>query len=175
MDFVTSLSILANWKGNSYNSILVIVDRLTKMVYYNLVKMTIDTPGLAKVIINIIMQHYGVSKLIVTNQSMRFRSKFWSSLYYFLSIKRKLSTAFHLQTNSLTERQNSTIKAYLRILINWEQDDWAKLLPIVEFTYNNAKILVPVIPRSNSIAATTPKFLSKRMLTSAQDFALLIS
>ncbi len=37
------------------------------------------------------------------------------------------------------ERQNSTIKAYLRAFINWKQDDWVRLLLIAEFTYNNAK------------------------------------
>ena len=60
-------------------------------------------------------------------------------LCYFLRIKRKFSTAFHLQTDGQIKRQNSTIKAYLKIFINWEQDHWARQLPIVEFTYNNAK------------------------------------
>ena len=31
------------------------------------------------------------------------------------------------------------MEAYLRAFVNWEQDNWAKLLPIAEFTYNNAK------------------------------------
>ena len=66
-------------------------------------------------------------------------SKFWSSLCYFLSIKQRLSIAFHPQTNGQTERQNSTMKAYLRAFVNYEKDNWAKLLPIVEFAYNNAK------------------------------------
>ncbi len=34
MDFVTGLPVSTNWKGDTYDSILVIVDRLTKMVYY---------------------------------------------------------------------------------------------------------------------------------------------
>ncbi len=56
-----------------------------------------------------------------------------------MGIKRKLSTAFHPQTNGQTERQNSKMEAYLRAFVNWEQDDWARLLPIAEFAYNNAK------------------------------------
>ncbi len=70
---------------------------------------------------------------------MLFTSKFWSLLCYFLGIKKKLSTAFHPQTNGQTERQNSTMEAYLRAFVNWEQDNWAKLLPMAEFPYNNAK------------------------------------
>ncbi len=57
IDFVTSLPISANWKGDSYDLILVIVDRLMKMVYYEPVKITIDALGLAKVIIDMVMHH----------------------------------------------------------------------------------------------------------------------
>ena len=55
MDFVTGLPISTNWKGESYNSILVIVDRLTKMVHYEPVKVTIDAPGLAEVILDVVV------------------------------------------------------------------------------------------------------------------------
>ena len=99
MDFVTSLSISANWKGDSYNLILVIVDRLTKIVHYEPVKVTIDVLGQAKVIINMVVHHHKVSESIVMDQGSLFTSKFWSLLCYFLDIKRKLSTAFHPQTN----------------------------------------------------------------------------
>ncbi len=95
IDFVTSLPISADWKGNSYDSILVIVDRLTKMVYYKPVKVTIDAPGLAEVIINVVVRYHGVPESIMTDRGSLFTSKFWSSLCYFLEIKRKLSTAFH--------------------------------------------------------------------------------
>ncbi len=104
MDFVTGLSIPANWKGDSYDLILVIVDRLTKMVYYEPIKVTIDAPGLAEVIIDVVVRHHGVPESIVTDRGLLFTSKFWSLLCYFLSIKRKLSTAFHPQTDGQTER-----------------------------------------------------------------------
>ncbi len=100
MDFVTGLPISADWKGDSYDLILVIVDRLTKMVYYEPIKVTIDAPGLAEVIINVIVRHHGVLESIVTDRGSLFTSKFWSLLCYFLSIKKKLSTAFHPQTDS---------------------------------------------------------------------------
>ncbi len=65
MDFVTSLPISADWKGDSYDSILVIVDRLTKMVHYVLVKVTINVPGLAKVIIDLVVSHHGVLESVM--------------------------------------------------------------------------------------------------------------
>ncbi len=139
MAFVTSLLISADWKSDSYDSILVIVDWLTKMVYYKSIKVMINTLGLAKVIINIVVHHYGVPKSIVTDRSSLFTSKFWSLLCYFLSIKKKLFATFYPQTNGQIERQNSMIEAYLRAFLNWEQDDWARLLSMVEFAYNNTK------------------------------------
>ncbi len=139
MDFVIGLPISANWKNNSYESILIIVDQLTKMVYYKPVKVTIDVPGLAEVIIDVVVHHHGVPESIVTERGLLFTSKFWSSLCYFLGIKKKLATAFHPQINGQTKKLNSMMEAYLRAFVNWEQNDWARLLPIAEFAYNNVK------------------------------------
>ncbi len=67
MYFVIGLPISADWKGDSYNSILVIVNRLTKMIHYIPVKVTIDAPGLAEVIIDVVVCHYEVPESIVTD------------------------------------------------------------------------------------------------------------
>ncbi len=88
MDFVTGFPISADWKGDSYDSILVIVNRLTKMVYYEPVKVTINAPGLAEVIIDIVVRHHKVPESIVIDRGSLFTSKFWSLLCYFLDIKR---------------------------------------------------------------------------------------
>ena len=93
------------------------------MVYYEPVKITFDAPGLAKVIIDIVVCHHGLPDSIVTDQDSLFTSKFWSSLCYFLGIKRRLSTAFYLQTDGQTKRQNSTMEAYLRAFVNFGQND----------------------------------------------------
>lgn len=55
MDFVTRLPISINWKGETYDSILVIIDRLIRMVYYNPVMVTINVPALAEMIINTVV------------------------------------------------------------------------------------------------------------------------
>ena len=109
------------------------------MVHYEPVKVTIDAPGLAKVILDVVVWHHAIPDLIITDRGLLFTSKFWSSLYYFLNIKQKLSTAFHSQTDGQTERQNSTMEAYFRAFINYKQNDWARLLSMAEFAYNNAK------------------------------------
>ena len=109
------------------------------MVHYKPVKIIIDAPGLAEVIIDMVVCYHGLLDSIVTDKGSLFTSKFWSSLCYFLGIKRQLSTAFHPQTDGQTKRQNSTMEAYLQALVNFEQNDWARLLSMAKFAYNNAK------------------------------------
>ena len=109
------------------------------MVHYKLVKVTINVPGLAEVILDVVVRHFGLPDSIVSDRGSFFTSMFWSSFCYFLEIKWRLSTAFHPQTDDQTERQNSTIEAYLWAFVNFKQNDWARLLPIAKFAYNNAK------------------------------------
>ena len=109
------------------------------MVNYKPVKITIDAPGLANVIIDIMIWHHGLLDSIITDWGSLFTLKFWFLLYYFLGIKKKLSTTFYLQTNGQTERQNSIIETYLKAFVYWEQNDWACLLLMLEFSYNKVK------------------------------------
>ena len=103
MDFVTGLPISTDWKENSYDSIFIIVDQLMKMVHYELVKITINVPRLAEIIINVVVGHHGLFDSLLTNKNSLFTLKFWSLLCYFFSIKCKLSTAFYPQTEGQTE------------------------------------------------------------------------
>ena len=104
IDFMMGLPISTDWKGESYDLILVIIDKLTRMVYYEPVKITIDVSGLAKVIIHIVLWHHGLLDSIITDWGSLFSLKIWSSLCYFLGIKRRLFTAFHPQTNDQTKK-----------------------------------------------------------------------
>ena len=112
-----------DWKSNSYDLILVIVDQLTKMIYYELMQMTITAPVLAEVILNIVVQYHDLPNSIVSDCNSVFTSKFLSLFCYFLSIKWRLSTAFYLQTNGQTKRKNRTIEVYLRAFVNYELDN----------------------------------------------------
>ena len=139
MDFVTGLPVSINWKGDSYDSILVIVDWLSKIVHYKPDKSTFNALGLAAVIIDVVVFHHRLPDSIIIDQGSLFISKFWSLLCYFLGIKQRLFTAFYLQTDGQTKWQNSIIEAYLQSFVNFEQNDWDMLLPMAEFAYNNVK------------------------------------
>ena len=87
MDFMTGLLILIDWKSESYDTIIVIVDKFTKIVYYKPVKITINAQGLAEVIIDVIVRDHSLSDSIITDPSSLFTSKFWFLLCYLLGIK----------------------------------------------------------------------------------------
>ena len=73
------------------------------MVHYEPVKVTIDAPGLAEVIINVVVQYHSLPYFIISEREAIFMLKFWSSRCYFLGIKRRLSTTFYPQTDGQTE------------------------------------------------------------------------
>ena len=138
MDFITDLP-PSTRRGKAYDSILVIIDRYTKMAHYIATKKSTDALQLADIFISKIVKLHGVPQSIVTDWGSLFTARFWSSLCFHLNIKRKLSTAFHPQTDGQTKRQNQTLEQYLRGYINYQQDDWARLLPMAEFAYNNSR------------------------------------
>ena len=56
-----------------------------------------------------------------------------------LGTKRKLSTAYHPQTDGETERINQEIGTFLRHYVNYQQNDWTDWLATAEFSYNDKK------------------------------------
>lgn len=76
MAFATRLPVSTNWKRETYDSILVIVNWLTKMVYYKLVKVTINVVALAEVIINTVVWHYSLLDSIVSDLGSVFIQSF---------------------------------------------------------------------------------------------------
>ena len=138
MNFVTKLSSNKNWNEVLYDFILVVVDRFTKMTHYVFVTKTISTKTLTEIFMKKIIKLHDISILIIIDRDSIFTSKFYSTLIYVLKIKHKLSTTFHAQIDDQTEKQNFSMKQYLRIYVNFEQNDWISLLFMTEFVYNNS-------------------------------------
>ena len=74
LDFVTGLPPSKDWRGYTYDSILVIVDRLTKMSYYIVVDKTLDAEQFAQVLIENLVRYYGLPDSIVTDRGSLFTS-----------------------------------------------------------------------------------------------------
>jgi hypothetical protein len=124
--------------SNGYNAVSVWVCRLTKMAHFIPCNTTISSSQLATVFLSNIFRAHGLPKDIVSDRGSQFTSRFWSALCQALEIKAKRSTAFHPQTDGQTERVNQTLEQYLRVFMNFHQDNWSDLLPIAEFAYNNS-------------------------------------
>jgi hypothetical protein len=77
-------------------------------------------------------------KSIVSDRDARFTSKLWTEFMHLWQIQKKMSTAFHPQTDGQTERMNRTLEEMLRHVINPTMDNWEQMLPRVQFAYNSA-------------------------------------
>jgi transposase InsO family protein len=132
MDFITDLPIV-----KAKNSILIVVDCLTKMAHFTPCSNSIMAEETAQSILDGIVQLHGLLEEIVFDRGPHFASKFWRHLFELLKVDIRLSSAFHLETNGQTERTNQTLEQYLCCTVNYQQDDWLALLSQAEFIYNN--------------------------------------
>ena len=132
MDFITDLP-----ASEGYTTVLVVVDRLTKMSHFIPLTQLPAAEQTAEAVVRNVFKLHGIPKDIVSDRGPQFASKFWHRFMELLGVKVKLSTAFHPETDGQTERVNQTLEQYLRCFINYQQDDWITLLPLAEFTYNN--------------------------------------
>ena len=103
MDFIIGLPLSKCW-SKAYNSILIIMDWYTKMACYVTVRSDIDAPGLAAVFVQkFVLAGPGVPDSIVSDWGSVFMLTFWSAVCYHLKVCRRLSTAFHPQTDGQIE------------------------------------------------------------------------
>jgi len=75
---------------------------------------------------------------IISDMDAKFSGEFWESLCKRLGVKRRMSTAYHHQTDGQTERTNQVLEGYLRTFVNYDQNHWYQLLPLAEHAYNNS-------------------------------------
>jgi hypothetical protein len=82
-----------------YDSIWVIMDRLTKVAQFIPVKITYSGPQLAELYMSRIVYLHGVPKKIVSDRGTQFTSRFWERLHETLDTQLRFSSAYHAQTN----------------------------------------------------------------------------
>jgi hypothetical protein len=121
-----------------FNAILNVVDRLTKMAHFIPTSETVDALGVADLLLSHVWKHHGLPQDTISDRGPQFAAASLRALYERLGIKPKLSTAYHPQTDGQTERVNQNLEQFLRIYSSQRQDNWVDLLPLAEFSYNNA-------------------------------------
>ncbi|GJY22329.1 reverse transcriptase domain-containing protein [Tanacetum coccineum] len=134
MDFITKLPKTAA----GYDSIWVIVDRLTKSAHFLPMKETDSTEKLTRLYIKEIVARHGIPMLIIFDRDSHFTSRVWQSLHKALGTQLNLSTAYHPQTDGQSERTIQTLEDMLRACVIDFGNGWDRHLPLVEFSYNNS-------------------------------------
>ncbi|GKC83100.1 putative reverse transcriptase domain-containing protein [Tanacetum coccineum] len=133
MDFIVGLPRTLN----GYESIWVIVDRLTKSAHLLPVKMINSIEKLTQLYLKEIVYQHGVPISIISDRDSKFASRFWWSLQRDLGTQLGMSTAYHSQTDVQSERTIPTLEDMLRAYVIDFGGSWDRHLPLVKFSYNN--------------------------------------
>ncbi|GJW25540.1 putative reverse transcriptase domain-containing protein [Tanacetum coccineum] len=134
MDFVTKLP----KSSQGYDTICVIVDRLTKSAIFIPMKEIDPLEKLARMYLKEVVTRHGIPVSIICDRDPRFASNFWRSLQKALGTSLDMSTAYHPQTDGQSERTIQTLEDMLRACVIDFGNGWVKHLPLVEFSYNNS-------------------------------------
>ncbi|GJT22601.1 putative reverse transcriptase domain-containing protein [Tanacetum coccineum] len=134
MDFVSGLP----RTPSGYDTIWVIVDRLTKSAHFLPTKKNDTMEKLTQLYLKEIVCRHGVPILIISDRDGYFTSRFWKSLQKSLGTSLDLSTAFHPQTDGQSERTIQTLEDMLCACVIDFGSSWDRHLPLVKFSYNNS-------------------------------------
>ena len=132
MDFIEQLPL-----SDGFTDILVMVDRLTKQAVFVPTTRTINASTLAELFIQHVFAKHGAPSHITSDHGMEFVSKFFKSLAHRLEMKLHFTSGYHPEADGQTKHTNQTLEQFLGIYCNYQQSDWARLLPLAEFTYNS--------------------------------------
>ncbi|GJT57190.1 putative reverse transcriptase domain-containing protein [Tanacetum coccineum] len=134
MDFITKLP----RSSQGFDTIWVIVDRLTKSAHFLPIRENDPLDKLARLYLNRIVARHGIPASIICDRDGRFTSNFWRSFQKALGTDISMSTAYHPETDSQSERTIQTLKDMLRACVINFGKGWVKHLPLAEFSYNNS-------------------------------------
>jgi hypothetical protein len=132
MDFIEQLP-----ESNGRTFILVILDRLTRQAIFVPTTDNINSEEVARLFLLHVFSKHGTPSHITSDRGSEFISHFFRSLGSLLGISMHYTSGHHPEANGQVERVNQTLEQYLRIYCNYQQTNWADLLPLAEFTYNN--------------------------------------
>jgi len=133
MDFIIGFPMTMR----QHDSIMVVVDKLTKLVHFILVKSTHKTYEIANIFMKEIFRLHGLPKAIISDRDTKLTFNFLKGLFKDLRTQLNFNTTYHLQTNGQTKRVNEVLEDMLRMYVMDTPSNWEDCLHIVEFAYNN--------------------------------------
>ncbi|GKD32771.1 putative reverse transcriptase domain-containing protein, partial [Tanacetum coccineum] len=134
MDFITKLP----RTSSSYDTIWVIVDRLTKCAHFLPMRENDPMDKLARLYIKEVVTRHGIPVSIICDHDGRFTLNFWRSVQKALGTRLNMSTAYHPQTDGQRQRTIQTLEDMLRACVIDFGNGWERHLLQIEFSYNNS-------------------------------------
>ncbi|KAG0158308.1 hypothetical protein PDIDSM_5821 [Penicillium digitatum] len=124
MDFITKLPV----SEGQHDMIMVIVDRLTKYAYMIPTTETIDANQMANIVLRHVVANHGLPSKITSDRDKLFTSNMWQSF----------ADQMGLSLDSLPPTIHKPMDKRKEHYVNYQQDNWAGLLPTAQLAYNNA-------------------------------------
>ena len=132
MDFIEKLP-----SFSKFDTILIIVDQLTKQAIFISAHDTITSVDLTHLFVLHVFSKHGISSYVTSNRGSEFVSNFFRSLGTALDMRLHFTLGYHSEGDGQTECMNQTLEQYLRVYYNYQQNNQSELLSLVEFAYNN--------------------------------------
>lgn len=133
MDFVGPFPV----SDRGFDMVFTVVDRFSRLCCFIPIKSDFSASDVAQAFFENWICRYGVPTKIISDRDSKFTSNFWKSLLKVLQCKLALSTAYHPQTDGLSERFHRTILQVLRTYVGVNQSDWCQYIKQAEFSINN--------------------------------------
>ncbi len=170
MDFVGPFPLC-----DGYDYLWVIVDRFTATVHLIPTVTTVRASELAWLFVREVVRLHGLPSSIVSDRDSKFISKFWREVHRILGTRLLMSTAYHPQTDGTSERAVRTVSQILRAMVQPDQADWARKVPLVEFAMNSSRNASTGFAPFELSGGTMPRMVNRLAnepaLPGAMDFA----
>ena len=117
--------------------ILVVCNRLSKIMHFVATTEGTLVEGLARLFRDNVWKLHGLPESVVSDRGLQFAAELTKELNRILVIETRLLTVFHPQTDGQIERINQELEQYLRFFVDHRQKDWPEWLALAEFVVNN--------------------------------------
>ncbi|UYV63208.1 K02A2.6-like, partial [Cordylochernes scorpioides] len=98
-----------------------------------------EATELATFLIEDVILKHGAPREIITDRGRNFMSQTIREINNLNGTIHRFTTAYHPQTNGLTERLNKTLTDMISMYVDVDQKNWDNILPYVTFAYNTAR------------------------------------
>lgn len=124
-------------EDQGFNCIVTFTDRLNSDIRLVPTRTDISAADFASIFFNEWYCENGLPLNIVSDRDKLFISNFWKSLHELTGVKLNMSTSFHPESDSASERTNKTVNQAIRFHVDRNQKGWVRALPVIRFNMMN--------------------------------------